>query len=357
MARVVTGGLWASVVEPIGASRSDAVKLHAPWFNAHRLVHHARSERGRLAVMVGAGALTLAVAGVVAAHFTETHWPLSRGHPALLGGAAVLSLLGYALKAYGWRQLFARHERPHAVALMAANGGASITALALPGRFDDIVRIGIVRRFRGCPAGVRALCLSLFMLGLIDSAALAPLAVVAAVLPSHSVALRLGMALIAGVGLAAAALLLALPRVTASSKLLRFRLVQWLRPRTTSFRAASLSWGLVSACWITRTLGLVLLLGALGVGFSFTLALLFLCATSAAAALPVGPGGTATQLGAGSAMLVASGVGVPDAVGVAVAVQAVAILVGGSILLSATAWRTGVRLSGRNRTAPSLATG
>lgn len=97
--------------------------------------------------------------------------------------------------------------------------------------------------------------------------------------------------------------------------------------------------------WLTRAVGLLLLLGALGIGFSFTLALLFLCATSAAAALPVGPGGTATQAGAGAAVLIASGVGVSEAVGVALAIQGMGILVGGSIFLFAAAWRTGQRVT------------
>jgi uncharacterized membrane protein YbhN (UPF0104 family) len=253
-------------------------------------------------------------------------------------------------KAYGWRQLFAAKERPKPLALAAANGGASVTALALPGRFDDVVRIAIVRRFRGCPANVRALCLSLGMLGLIDAAALAPIAFAAAVLPGHSIGVRLGLVLLAVVGLAAAAVVFALPRVAGGRQLLRFRIGRWLSPRTTSARDATLAWVLVSACWLTRVAGLLVLLGALGVGYSFPLALLFLCASSAAAALPVGPGGTATQAGAGAAVLIASGVGVSEAVGVAVAVQLVGILVGGSIFLVAASWRTGLRLAPRART-------
>jgi hypothetical protein len=315
-----------------------------------------RSERGRLAATVGASALALAVAVLAARHFAETPLPFSRGHPGLLVAAGALSLLGYAFKAYGWQQLFTPHERPPPLALAAANGGASVTALALPGRFDDVVRIAIVRRFRRCPAGVRALCLSIFMLGLIDSAALAPFALAAAVVPGHSIGVRFGLALIAVVGFAAAALVLVLPRIATSRRIVRFRIGRWLRPRTTSLRAASLAWALVSAGWLTRAVGLLLLLGALGVGYSLTLAILFLCATSAAAALPIGPGGTATQVSAGAAVLIASGAGVSEALGVAVAVHAIGMLVGASIFVSATAWRTGLRLRLRDRTVPSMAT-
>jgi hypothetical protein len=62
------------------------------------------------------------------------------------------------------------------LALAAGNGGAALIGVVLPGRFDDAMRVAVVRRYPGCRASVRALCLSLVMLGLIDSAALAPLA-------------------------------------------------------------------------------------------------------------------------------------------------------------------------------------
>jgi uncharacterized membrane protein YbhN (UPF0104 family) len=324
--------------------------VEQPWT---RLAYHARSRHARVAGTAVSAILALALAAVAARYFAETSWPLFRAHPGLLVAAGALSLLGYVFKAYGWRQLFAADERPQTLALAAANGGASITALALPGRFDDVVRIAIVRRFRRPPAGVRSLCLSLGMLGLIDSAALAPLAFAAAVLPGHSLAVRLGLVLLAVVGFAAAALVFALPRIARGTYLLRFRFGRWLSPRTTSLGDASGAWALVSASWLARAGGLVVLLGALGVGFSVTLALLYLCASSAAAALPIGPGGTATQAGAGAAVLVASGVGIPEAVGVAVAVHLVGILVGGSIFLCAAAWKLGSRLTAGDGTARS----
>ncbi len=304
------------------------------------IARFGRSRRGHLAFTGLVGALTLVLAVLAARHFASSPWPLSDGHPALLVAAATVSLLGYAFKAYGWRWLFAKAERPQPLALAAASGGASITALILPGRFDDVVKIAIVRRYPGCPACVRTLCLSIFMLGLIDSAALAPLALAAFVLPGQSLAVRLGLAVIAAVGIGAAVMVVALPRLVAGRRIRRFRLGRWLEPRTTPLRGAALAWALVSACWVTRVIGLLLLLGALGLGFSLPLALLFLCASSAAAALPVGPGGAATQAGAGAAVLIASGAGVPEAVGVALSVQALGVLVGGSILLFAAAWQS-----------------
>ena len=318
-------------------------------------VQLAGSRRGRLVLTAGAGALGLALAVLAARHVAESPWPFSQGHPGLFVAAAVLSLLGYGFKAYGWQRLIATEERPPSLALAAASGGASISGLVLPGRFDDVVRVAIVRRYPGCPAGIRTLCLSLFMLGLIDTVALAPLAFAAAVLPGQPLAARISLAVIAGAGVGAALLVVGMPRLLGNRRLLR--LGRWLRPRTTSFREAVHAWALVSTCWVMRTAGLLLLLGTLGVGFSLPLALLFLCASSAAAALPVGPGGAATQAGAGAAVLIASGAETSDAVAAAVAVQALGIVAGGSILLFAAAWRTCLWATTRIDRAPRALSG
>jgi uncharacterized membrane protein YbhN (UPF0104 family) len=285
-----------------------------------------------------------ALALLAARHFATTSWPLARGNPGLLLAAGLLLLLAQILKAYGWGRLFTLEERPNVLALAAGNGGAALIGVVLPGRFDDAMRVAVVRRYPGCPAGVRTLCLSLVMLGLIDSAALAPLAFTAAVVPGAGMGMRLGLAVVAAAGVAAAAVILALPRLAASRQALRFRLGRWLSPRTTSRRAASEAWALVSACWLLRAVALFLLLGTLGVGFSFPLALLFLCAGAAAAALPIGPAGAATQVGASGAALIASGVGGSQALAVAVSVGALGIFTGAAIFLAAIAWRIGLSL-------------
>jgi hypothetical protein len=253
--------------------------------------------------------------------------------------AGLLLLVAQAMKAIGWGRLFAPRERPHALALAAGNGGAALIGTVLPGRFDDAMRIAVVRRYPGCPAGVRSLCLSLVMLGLIDSAALAPLALAAAFLSSDGVGVHAGLAVVAAAGVTAAALILGLPQMVATERVLRFRLGRWLAPRATSRRLASEAWLFVSACWAIRAIALFLLLGTLGIGFSLPLALLFLCAGAAAAALPIGPGGAATQAGAGAAALMAAGVGSGPAVAVALASAALGVLSGGAVLLSAVVWR------------------
>ncbi len=285
-----------------------------------------RSRRGRWVLAAGSGAFAIVLALLAARHFATTSWPLSSGHPALLAAAGLLLLLAQALKAYGWGRLFVPDERPKPLALAAGNGGAALVGVVLPGRFDDAMRVAVVRRYPPCPASVRALCLSLVMLGLIDSAALAPLAFVGAAFPGAGIGMRAGLAVVAVAGVAAAALILALPRLAASRQAVRFRLGRWLSPRTTSLRHASQAWAL----------------GTLGIGYSFPLALLFLCAGAAAAALPIGPAGAATQVGAGAASLIASGAGTSQALGVAVSVAALGVLSGTAILLFATVWRIGL---------------
>jgi uncharacterized membrane protein YbhN (UPF0104 family) len=303
-----------------------------------------RSRRGRWALAGGSGAFAVAFAFLAARHFATTSWPLSSGHPGVLVAVGLLLLLAHAFKAYGWGRLFGPDERPRPLALAAGNGGAAVIGLVLPGRFDDAMRVAVVRRYPRCPAGVRSLCLSLVMLGLIDSVALAPLALIAALVPGAGIGVRVGLAVVAVAGVAAAALIVALPRLAASKRALRFRLGRWLSPRTNSLRGASQAWALVSACWLVRAVALFLLLGTLGVGYSFPRALLFLCAGAAAAALPIGPAGAVTQVGASGAALIASGVGASQALDVALAVGLLGVLSGAAILLFAIVWRTALRL-------------
>src|SRR6476659_2371881 len=353
-----SGGPGAAAGPIVAAPRSDALTALAGAAvplaidgRYHLLlksfVRLQRSRRGRWGLGLGYGLLAGALALLAVRHFARSGWPLAGGRPVWLIGAGVLLLVAQALKALGWGRLFGPDERPSPFALAAGNGGAALVGLVLPGRFDDAMRIAVVRRYPGCPAGVRVLCLSLVMLGLIDAVALAPLALVAALFPGAGLGVRAALGLVALGGVAAAAVIVALPRLVASRRALRYRLGRWLSPRMTSRRPALQAWALVSACWLVRALAVFVLLGTLGVGFSFPLALRFLCAGAAAAALPFGLAGAATQVGVGGAALIASGVGASQALRVAVSVDALGVLSGGAILLFAVVWRTGVSLTGR----------
>jgi hypothetical protein len=271
-------------------------------------------------------------------HLRSTPLPFSDGRPIVLVAVGLLFVAAFALKAFGWDRLFAARDRPGSISLAAAGGGATIMGIVLPGRFDELIRIAIVRRFPGCPA-VRTICLSLVTLGLIDSVALAPFALVASAWPGNSVGVRIGFAVVGVGGVAAAGVVVALPHVSRSRRLMRFRIARWLAPRATPLRGAVEAWALVSASWLVRVTALTLLLAALGLGFSFPLAMMFLCAGAAADALPIALGGAATQVGAGATLLVVSGIGASEALGFALAAQTLLILSGAAVLFLAVTWQ------------------
>lgn len=310
-------------------------RVSAVWARVRRATGGRRS---RVVVAIVSSVIAAALLAVAVHHFAATGWPLVGGNPLVIASAGVLFLVAYGFKAYGWRRLFRSGERPTALALAAAGGGASIMGVALPGRFDEAARVVIVRRYPGCPAGVPTICLSLFTLGLIDNIALSPLAAASASFPGLSFGVRAGFTVVAVAGLGAAALVLALPRLTRMTRLLRFRLVRWLRPRATCASDAYHAWGLVSASWFIRAVALFLLLHTFGVATSLPLAIMYLCAGAASAAIPIGPAGAATQVTAGTALLMVAGVQTSTALGFALAAQALLVLAGGAVFLMAVAW-------------------
>jgi hypothetical protein len=301
--------------------------------------------RRRLALNAASLVFALALAGLAGRHFAEKGWPLADANPRLAAAAGILFLVAFAFKAYGWQRLFVPTERPGSLALAAASGAASVSGAALPGRVDDAVRVAVVRRYPGCPAGVGTLCLSLFMLGLVDTVALMPFASAAAATGEVPVAVRVGLAVVALAGLGAAAVIVGLPRLSSHPRLVRFRVVRWLGARATCTRDAWKAAVFVLFSWLIRGAALLLLLGALGFGLSLPLALLFLCAAAASGALPVAPAGAATQAGAGAAVLVAGGLSTTQAIAFAVAAQVLVILAGAAVCLFALAWSGGRRLA------------
>jgi Lysylphosphatidylglycerol synthase TM region len=311
-------------------------RLLAVWRAARRgsQTRWARYTAIVLPTAVGGVLLIIAVR-----HFVHDGWPLAGGNPFVIAVVGLLFLVAFGLKALGWRRLFRVGERPGALSLAAAGGGASMMGIALPGRFDEAVRVAIVRRYPNCPAGMGTICLSLFTLGLVDTLALVPMAAAAASLPGLSLGVRAGFILVAFGGVGAACVIVALPSVTCRGRLLRFRLVRWLKPRATCLRDASHALGLVFASWVVRAVALFLLLHTLGVGTSLMLAVMFLCAGAASAAIPIGPAGAATQVGAGATLLIVSGVDPSQALGFALAAQALLIVSGASIFAVAVVWR------------------
>jgi Lysylphosphatidylglycerol synthase TM region len=294
----------------------------------------------------GFGVLLLGVAVVSVRHFTAGGWPIHHADPVLVTGSALLFLAAYAFKAWGWQRLFNANERPTAGALAFAGGAACVGGIALPGRVDDAIRIAVVRRFPGTKTGLGTLGLSLLVLGMLDNAALTPMASVAAAGSSHWTA-QAGFAVVAAAGIAAAAVVAFLPRIVVWNVVSRFRLGRWLAEHTHCTREAWAAWLLVSVSWSLRGLAVFLLLNALSMPGSFVLALAFLVASAASAALPIAPAGAATQAGAGAAILVLSGVGTAHALAFSIAAQALVIVTGAAVILFVAAWQLALRVRPR----------
>jgi uncharacterized membrane protein YbhN (UPF0104 family) len=280
----------------------------------------------------------LVVAGLAAHHFAGTGWPLHRANPWLVLLAAAIFLASYAAKAWGWQRLFRLDQRPAMLSLAAAGGAAAVGGIALPGRFDEVLRIAVVRRCRRRRASIGAVALSLFLLGLLDSVALTPFASAAAALGGIGGWLEAGMIVVAVAGVAAAGVVLGLPRLARRRRVARFRVAGWVAEHATAPRQAVYAWVGVALSWSLRAVGIFVLLAALGLGTDFSLALAFLCGSAASAVLPVAPAGAATQVGAGAAILVASGVHAEQAVAFGIAAQGLAIGVGAGFVLAMAAW-------------------
>jgi uncharacterized membrane protein YbhN (UPF0104 family) len=308
-----------------------------------RAIHAFRSRKVRIVTNAFFVTAALGAAVLTALHFAHTGWPLHQADPVLVAVAGVLFVAAYAFKAWGWQRLFPAHERPEALTLAAAGGAASVGGVALPGRFDEAIRIAVVRKLPGTTVGFGALALTLIVVGLLDSAALAPMASVAAAASGRN-GVRAGFALVAVAGLAAALVVFFLPRVGRVGPIARSRLGRWLQEHCACRRTASEAWMLISVSWALRGVAVFLLLQALSVGASFPLALAFLCASAASAALPIAPAGAATQAGAGAAILIVSGVPKAEAFAFAVAAQGMVILAGAAICAVAALWHLAARL-------------
>jgi hypothetical protein len=294
----------------------------------------------------GFGVVLLVVAFFSARHFMRAGWPLHHADPLMVGASALLFFIAYGFKAWGWQRLFAVHERPSSSALAFAGGAACVGGIALPGRIDDAVRIAIVKRFPGTRCGLGTVGLSLLVLGMLDNAALTPMASVAAV-SSHSMLVRAGFLVVAVAGVLAAMLVAFLPILARRERVTRYRVGRWLASHTHCTKEALAAWLFVSVSWGLRGTAVFLLLNALSLPGSFALALAFLCASAASAALPIAPAGAATQAGAGAAILMASGMKGTEALAFSVAAQALVIVTGAAVMLLITAWQIGLRVRPR----------
>jgi uncharacterized membrane protein YbhN (UPF0104 family) len=230
-----------------------------------------------------------------------------------------------------------------------------VGGIALPGRVDDAVRIAVVKRYPGTKTGIGTLGLSLLVLGMLDNAALTPMASVAAAGSSHWTT-RAGFALVAAAGVAAAAVVAFLPRIAHLRFVQRWRVGRWLAEHTHCTKEAWAAWLFITVSWSLRGLAVFLLLNALSMPGSYVLALAFMVASAASAALPIAPAGAATQAGAGAAILALGGVGTANAVAFSVAAQALVIVTGAAVMLLIATWQLALRLKSSRSARAAAAT-
>lgn len=313
---------------------------------ARTLISHLRRIDKRLlnAMFV---LVALAVSGLVARHFAKAGWPIHKANPWLVALAGVIFLGAYGAKAWGWQRLFRTEQRPAVLTLAGAAGAASVGGIALPGRCDEVIRFAVVRRCRRRTASFGAVALSIFLLGLLDSAALTPLASVALAVSHIGGLMRVGLVVVAVAGVLATAVVVMLPRLAALRIVSRFRIAGWMRDNATPPREAAWALAAVAVSWVLRSLATFVLLAALGLGTDFALALAFVCASAASAVLPVAPAGAAMQAGAGAAILVASGVHADKALAFGLAAQGLVIGAGATVVLVMAAWHAQGRFAPR----------
>jgi hypothetical protein len=162
----------------------------------------------------------------------------------------------------------------------------------------------------GVGRGLETIAVSIVTLGMVDAAAMLPLAVAAVATSGPVLRAPLMVVVLFCVGcigiLTLGQRVERLPLVGRSDRLHSFyRRVA----NSTRFSRATLIAGLLLlGCWTSRALGSALLLSALGVGFSPTLALVVLCMSAATAILPITAGGAIAGMGATAGVLFALGV-------------------------------------------------
>ena len=189
-------------------------------------------------------------------------WPLHHADPVLVGAAAFLFLIAYAFKAWGWQRLFREEERPTAGALAFAGGAACVGGVAMPGRVDDAIRIACVKRYPGTRAGLGTIGLSLIIVGMLDNAALAPLAGVA-ITDARSWTVRAGFLVVSVAGILAAVVVSMLPKFAGMRRVMRFRMGRWLSEHAQNRRESLAALLLISVSWALRGTAVFLLLNAL----------------------------------------------------------------------------------------------
>jgi hypothetical protein len=289
-------------------------------------------------------ASVLGLVGFIAvAKLAKEPWPLVHANLWLATAAVVLALLSLLLRFAGWRQLFAPDGRPDGPTCVGAGSAASVSSNFLPAKLDYALKVWLVHRLSGRRLSLKSGTVSVCMLGLVDAAALLPLALAGAAIASTP-QIRFPLLAVAAVGLASTGLILTAPRLhrlLPSGRLQRFS--GKVAGQRMNWRDQLAGYVLLSASLWTRVSALILLLLALHIGGSLSGALVFICLTAGSAFVPI----PSFSLGAGTVALSALGIGVETAAQFALAVSLITLLAALTLAVAVTVFYAARQLRSR----------
>jgi uncharacterized membrane protein YbhN (UPF0104 family) len=271
---------------------------------------HLSPQRWRVLGGVGLSLGSLAACVLVARHLTSASWPLdgARLFLVLLAGGSYLASFGF--RAFGWRHLFPRCERPDGARCLASCGAAAASGVVLPFRLDYVVKIFTLRKLGGMTLGLKTIGVSIVALGMIDAVAMLPLATYALAVSGPVLRAPMVVVVLFCIGcLAILGLGQRVSRLPLVGRSNRLHAVYGRVAESTRFsRPTVLAGLLLLGCWVSRALGSALLLSSLGVGFSPTVALVVVCVSAAMSILPITAGGAVAGMGTTAGVLFALGV-------------------------------------------------
>jgi Lysylphosphatidylglycerol synthase TM region len=275
------------------------------WRDVHRNPH-----RWRLLGGLGLSLGSLGACVLVARHLTDASWPLDGARVLLVFLAAGLYLASFGFRAFGWKQLFPRRERPDGARCLASCGAAAASGVVLPFRLDYVVKIFTLRRLGGVRLGLKTIGVSIVALGMVDAVAMLPLAAYALAVSGPVLRGPMVVVVLFCIGcLVIITLGQRVSRLPLVGRSERLHAVYRRVADSTRFSRPTLVAGLLLlGCWTSRALGSAFLLSALGVRFSPALALLVLCVSAATAILPITAGGAIAGMGTTAGVLFALGV-------------------------------------------------
>lgn len=276
--------------------------------------------------------------------FARTGWPFADANWQLVVASAAAMIGAQWLRSLAWRLLLPQQERPLRRVTFTVVNAAAASSHLLPVGLDLAVKVGLLHRLER-RLQLKAIAVSLAGEGLLDNAAMLPLAAMTFfVVHDSNLKMLAGVLCLVSLG--------CLPAAWLAPRLVR-RLAKVERAQRISRLAAAIdgriarnedgrtALTLLGGCWLCRLAAAYSLMAALSIGAPLQRALLLTVLTPLANLIP-SPSGATTSVGAAAAILSVAGVGSHAIVSYALSASVLALLtslfattVGGSTLLLA----------------------